>query len=206
MLRVAVEVVVVAAVRFVDHDDHVASVGEKRMLRPGLLLSLRQAELLQRGEVDAAGDPLRELVAQLRAVVHLGGALGEQKAAVEAAEQLAVELIAVGDDDDGRVLELRMPRHQVGVQLHLHRLARALRVPHDAGLAVGLDGLDGAADGLGDGEVLVRFRDALDEAVGAPVERGEVADELEEPLLVVETDESVVEGEHVGAVIDARLL
>ena len=52
---VAVEVVVVAAVRLVDDHDDVAPVGQQRVVGAGVLLGLAAAELLQGGEVDAAG-------------------------------------------------------------------------------------------------------------------------------------------------------
>jgi len=66
-------------------------------------------------------DPLREPVgepswartlgparAQLRAVLHLGRSLPKQLLTRgEHAEELVIEVVAVGDDDDGRVLWLR---------------------------------------------------------------------------------------------------
>ena len=58
---VAVEVVVVAAVGLVGDDDDVASVRQQRVLGARVLLRLGQAELLQGGEVDAAGAPVGEL-------------------------------------------------------------------------------------------------------------------------------------------------
>ena len=64
---VAVEVVVVAAVGLVDDDDDVAPVGQQRVVGAGVALVLGAAELLQRGEVDAAGGPVGQLVAQLGA-------------------------------------------------------------------------------------------------------------------------------------------
>ena len=51
---VAVEAVVVAAVCLVDDDQDVAAVGEERVISAGFLLCLGTAELLERGEDDAA--------------------------------------------------------------------------------------------------------------------------------------------------------
>ena len=73
---VAVEVVVVAAVRLVDDHDDVAAVGQQRVLGAGVLLGLAAAELLQRGEVDAAGGAVAQLVAEFGALRDLLGVLG----------------------------------------------------------------------------------------------------------------------------------
>ncbi len=181
------------AVRLVDHDDHVAPVGEKRMLRAGVLLGVRASELLQCCEVDAARDPVAQFVAQLRPFAHLHRLFGEKQALIERLEQLPVEFGAIGDDDDCGVLELVVARNEIGVQLHLHRLARALGVPDDAGLAVRLDRLHGAADGLGHREVLVRLRDALAQAGGVFIECSEIAHELEEALLIEQAVERIVD-------------
>ena len=57
-------------------------------------------------------------------------------AAREGAEELVVEVVAVGEDDDGRVLHRRLARDHAGVEGHRQALARALRVPDDADAAV----------------------------------------------------------------------
>ena len=53
-------------------------------------------------------------------------------AAGEGAEELIVEVVAVGDHDDGRVLHRRVQDHASRVEGHREALARALRVPDDA--------------------------------------------------------------------------
>ena len=200
MPRVAVEVVVVAAVRLVDDHDDVAPVGQQRVVAAGVALVLRPAELLQGGEVDAAGGPGRQLLPQLGAPPDLPRFLGQQPADGEPLVELPVELGPVGDHDDGGVGQLRRPRDPVGVELHLHRLAGALCVPDDAGLAVAAHGLDGAGERLRDGEVLVRLGDPLVEPARALVERGEPAQELQEPLLVVDTVQRELQPGHRLAV------
>ena len=53
-------------------------------------------------------------------------------AARERAEQLVVEVVAVGEHDERRVLHRRVQDHAPGVERHRQALARALRVPDDA--------------------------------------------------------------------------
>ena len=61
------------------------------------------------------------------------GVLAQQIAATgEGAEKLVVEIVAVGEDDDGRVLHRRVQDHAAGVEGHRQALAGALRVPDDA--------------------------------------------------------------------------
>jgi hypothetical protein len=55
----------------------------------------------------------------------------------EHAEQLAVEVVAVGDDDDGRVFHRHVLHHAGGEAGHRDALAAALGVPHHAALAAG---------------------------------------------------------------------
>ena len=78
---VAVEVVIVAAVGLVDDDDDVGPFGEHRVGGAGVLLGLGAAELLQGGEVDAAGRAAGELVAELFAANDLPGLLREEQGA-----------------------------------------------------------------------------------------------------------------------------
>ncbi len=92
-----------------------------------------------------------------------------------------------------------MAHHPVGVQLHLHGLARALGVPDDARLAVALHGLDGATHRLGHGEVLVGLGDPLLETFRPLVECREVAQQLKEPLEVEDpVDEELQPGAQVA--------
>ena len=193
MAGVAVEVVVVAAVGFVDDDDDVAAVGEEGVFGSGGAFGVGASEFLEGGEVDAAGGAVANFVAQLGAAFDLLGLFGEQHALVERLEELAVEFGAVGDDDDGGVFEFGVAGDEVGVELHFHGFAGALGVPHDASFSVGFDSEYGAADCFGDGEVLVWFGDAFGEAVTVFVERGVVAQQLQEAVLVVEAVDGVFE-------------
>jgi hypothetical protein len=69
---------------------------------------------------DPAGCRLHRLLAQQ--------ILGQR----EHAEQLAVQVVAVGDDDDGGVLHRRFLHHPGGEAGHGDALAAALGVPHHA--------------------------------------------------------------------------
>ena len=69
--------------------------------------------------------------------VGLLGCLAQQVLAqAEGAEQLVVEVVAVGEDDERRVGERRAADGEAGEERHQQALARALRVPDDADLAV----------------------------------------------------------------------
>ena len=59
-------------------------------------------------------------------------------AARERAEQLVVEVVAVGQHDDRRVLHRRVQDDAPGVERHRQALAGALRVPDHAAAAVAL--------------------------------------------------------------------
>ena len=85
-----------------------------------------------------------------------------------------------------------MGEHLVGVQLHLHRLARPLRVPDHPGPPVAAHRLDRLAHRLGDREVLVRLRDPLDHAVSVAGERHVAEQQVKEPVV----PEHAVQQEH----------
>ena len=94
----AVDEVVLAAVRLVGDDDDVAAVGERRV-PVALLLG---EELLDRGEDHAARSDRQEL-AQVRAGLGLHRRLAQQiLAARERAEELVVQVVAIGEDDERR--------------------------------------------------------------------------------------------------------
>ena len=102
--REAVDEVVLAAVRLVgDHHD-VAALGERRV-PVALLLG---EELLDGREHHAArGD--RQQLPQVRAALGLHRRLAQQvRAAREGAEELVVEVVAVGEHDERRVLHRRL--------------------------------------------------------------------------------------------------
>ena len=93
-------------------------------------------ELLDRGEHHAAGIH-RELAAKVGPVLGLHRRLAQQLlAAGEGAEELVVQVIAVGQDDDGRILHRRLADDGTGVEGHGEALAGALGVPDDADAAV----------------------------------------------------------------------
>ena len=75
---VAVEVVVVTAVRLVDNHDDVATGGQQRMVEACLAFLVGEAELLQRREVDPAGGAVGQLSPELTASNDLLRAFSEQ--------------------------------------------------------------------------------------------------------------------------------
>ena len=122
---------VLAAVRFIgDHDD----------VLPGAQLGHRFApvghELLDGGEHHTAAGAV-EQVAQLLAIGGLHRGLAEDVgAALELAEELVVEIVAIGEHHQGGVLQCRMAHDARGIEEHREALATALGVPHHAGAAV----------------------------------------------------------------------
>ena len=106
---------------------------ESEGVRVALFLGV---ELLDRREHHAAGGD-RQLLAQVGAALRLRRLLAEQVlAAREGAEELVVEVVAVGEDDDGRILHGRLACDGAGVEGHRQALARALCMPDDADAAV----------------------------------------------------------------------
>ena len=100
----AVDEVVLAAVGLVGDDDDVAPVREHGIV----VAHLGGHELLDRREDDSsAGDA--ELLAQVGPLGGLDGILAQQVAAAgEGSEELVVQVVPVGDHDDGGVLHHRM--------------------------------------------------------------------------------------------------
>ena len=125
--RVAVDEVVLAAVRLVCNNYDVAAVRKHRV---GVAALLRE-ELLDGGE-DHAARRHGELGSQVRAALCLRGRLAQQVlAAGEGGEELLVQVIAVREDDDGGVSHRWLPGDGAGVEGHGKALSGALRVPHD---------------------------------------------------------------------------
>ena len=74
-----------------------------------------------------------EQLAQVRAAFGLHRRLAQQVAAArEGGEELVVEVIAIGEHDEGRVLHRRLADDAAGVERHRQALPRALRVRHHA--------------------------------------------------------------------------
>ena len=139
MPRKAVDKVVLAPMRFVGDDDDVAALREHRMT----VALIFGKEFLDRCEHHAAGRD-RQQPAQMTAAFGLHWRLTQQfTAARKRAEQLVVEVVPVGQDDEGRVFHRRLANDPPGIKRHRQALARALGVPDDAdapiaGLAAGL--------------------------------------------------------------------
>ncbi len=130
--RKAVDEVVLAAVRLVgDHHD-IAPLG-KRRVSVALLLG---KELVNGGEHHPARR-YAEQPAQVRAALGLHRRLAQQVlAARERAEELVIEIVAVGEHDDRRILHRWLADDAARVERHRQALARALRVPYHADASV----------------------------------------------------------------------
>ena len=205
MARDAVDHAILGAVGFVGDDDDVLACRERRQIG----VFLRQ-KLLDRGEDHAAaGDG--EQFAELVPTVGLHGGLAEDfVAALKLPKELIVEIVAVGEDDERRVLHHRVPHDACGVEEHREALPRTLGVPDDAGAAVALfatvhapgpvgallfpdstgershaaraDGfLDGGVDGV---ELVVAGDDFVQPiALGVFLEDDKVLEQVEQPAL-----------------------
>jgi hypothetical protein len=120
---------VLGAVRLVGDDDDVAALRQQRV---GVFV-VAGHELLDRGEHDAVRRPLAQQRAQLLAGGGLHRPLAQQVLGQrEHAEQLAVQIVAVGDDNAGRVGSRRLAHHAGGKAGHGDAFAAALGVPDHA--------------------------------------------------------------------------
>ena len=125
---VAVNKVVLAAVRLVGDDDDVAPVGQERVP----VAFLFGEEFLDGGEYHAPGCDI-QLVAQVSPVFGLHRRLAQQfGAAGKGAKELVVKVVAVGQDDQCRVGHGRFADDTAGKEGHGQALAGALCVPDDA--------------------------------------------------------------------------
>ena len=79
-------------------------------------------ELLDGRKDDPAAAYLKEIAKLVAAVCLLGLLTNNLEAAVELAEELVVEVVAVGQDDDGRVLHGRVLGYTSGVEEHREAL------------------------------------------------------------------------------------
>lgn len=142
---------VLGAVGFVGDDDDVVPVRQQRKC----VFVLAWHELLDGGEDDAAGRAIGQSGAQILPRIRLYGLFAQEILRQrEHAEELAVEVVAVGDDDDGRILHRRVLHHAGGKAGHGDALAAALGMPDHAALVsaagarCGNDAVDGGAHGM----------------------------------------------------------
>ena len=125
---VPVDEVVLAAVGLVGDDHDVAPLGEG-----GVRVAFLFGEEFLNGREHHARDIHRELVAQVGSARSLGWRLAQEVlAAGEGAEELVVEVVAVGQHHDGRVVHSRLSYDGAGVEGHRQALAGTLRVPDHA--------------------------------------------------------------------------
>ncbi len=174
--------------RLVHHDHDVAPVAQ-RLVAVG--------ELLHGREHDAVGLAALQQALQVLAAGSLHGCLAQKRrASTELAEELVVQVVSVGDDHDGRAVQVAL--QQVREEHHRKRLAGALRVPEHADLAVARHGLLGALDGLAHAEVLVVGGEDLHGPVIAVVEADEVLDQVEQARLGHHAVEHRLPGRRLG--------
>src|SRR5690606_21647277 len=126
--RKAIDEVVLAAMGFVSNHDDVSAFRERRMSIAAFL----GKELVNRGEHHTARGHGQQL-AQIRTAFGPSRRLPQQLLATrEGREELIVEVVAIGEYDDGRVLHRRLADDAAGIERHRETLARPLRVPHHA--------------------------------------------------------------------------
>ena len=166
---------VLGPVGLVDEDDDVRAV---RDLGEGL--APLGAELLDGGEDDSA-DLAVQLLLQVGDALGLDGSLAQDVAAsTEGAEELLVEIVAIGEHHHRGVLHPGVVHHSAREERHQERLARSLGVPEHAPAPVALPrGMDGL-HALPDGVELVVARDLLDRPALLVLEDGEPAQHVEE--------------------------
>lgn len=204
---------ILAAVGFVGEDDDVGAIAD---LGVDCLVVL-WGEFLDGGEDDAAGVDIEQLADGVTIARLLGGLAQELAASGEGVEELVVEVVAIGEDDEGGVIELE--DEFAAEEDHREGFAAALGVPDDAALAgggvVACGGSDNALDGLVDGVVLViggEFFDGLeadDRGFGVFgfdfFKDGEVADQVEQGAFVEHPLGEDGEFVGVGIVVDVAV-
>ena len=123
-----VDEIVLAAMGLVrDHHD-VAALGEGRVGVPLLF----GEELLDRGEYDSSGLD-GQPPPQVGSALSLHGWLAQEvMAAGEGSEELVVQIVAIGQDDDRGVRHGRLADDGPGIKGHGQALSRALGVPDHA--------------------------------------------------------------------------
>jgi len=95
--------------------------------------------------------------------------------------KLVVQVVAVGDDNYGRVFQLGTTHKLTRIERHEQALARALRVPYHANLVVtlGRRGLDSPLEGVTHSVKLVVTGDDLGEAEAGLAEYREIKKEIQ---------------------------
>ncbi len=136
----AVDEVVLAAVRLVGDDDDVARGRESSGCASPFSSGRNFWMVVKTTPPEATCEHARAGRSRLSACT--GVWRSSSLAAREGAEELVVQVVAVGEDDERRVLHRRLLDELAGVEGHREALAAALRVPDDADAAVALG--DGA--------------------------------------------------------------
>ena len=171
---------------FVRNDHNVPSVGQ-----------FREAEfftfgkkLLHRGKHNAARSNSQEF-AQMSPVSRLFRRLSQELAAPsERTEQLIVQIVAVGNDDQCRVSHLRAPDDAPGVKCHSQAFARPLRVPDYAAafVPVWARRLHGGINCRSNGVKLVITGNLLGNRIATRfLKHNEVTKIIQKPFLVKES-------------------
>ena len=156
-------------------------------------------------KIDAADLAAGEQRAEVVDVVGLHRVLAEEGgAAGEGAEELLVEIVAVGQHHERRVLQRRLVHQRAAEEGHQQRLARALGVPDHPAAAVALTGLQDARQRLPDGVELVVAGDLLDRPAALVLEDDEAAQHGEQDRPGEEATDQGFEGERRG-LVDQRL-
>ncbi len=128
MAGIAVDEVVLAPVGLIGNDDDVAALGKRRV---GIALLLGE-ELLDGGEHHTSRVN-RELGAQIRPAYRLCRGLAQQiLASGEGAKELVIQIVAVGQHDDGGVGHGPLADDAPGIKGHAQALTRALSMPDHA--------------------------------------------------------------------------
>ncbi len=102
----------------------------------------------------------------------------------EGLEELTVEVVSVGEDDDGRVFGGDALGDFARVKCHCETFTAALGMPDDADFLVvgGIEALEGGVVGFVGGVVLVVGGDFFVEVAAVWVEDDEVAEDVEDGL------------------------
>ncbi len=136
----AVDEVVVRPVRLVDHHDDVRALRQHRERMPASRSSLDRPNFCI--VVNTIPPDCRPVSRSFKSAPRLGlhrrlgqGAPGLGRCE-HLLEQLVVEVVAVGEHHQRRVVHRRIPHHLARVPQHLEGLARALRVPHHAAATI----------------------------------------------------------------------